>query len=173
MKKILAILFIGALILISCEKEYEPTKTATVEFSGKWWVHHNVEGSDLFGAGYGELNTYNTAANDGKEIWINDDYFWSYRIKCPVDLENLTFQSDTFISAYPDYPIKIVIQNGKIIKDGGTTLAGRTVDSIYYEVWFEDWPEVIDLYGLPFPYDTYFEVGGVAHTGFDDDDTTH
>lgn len=170
MKNIIVLFFLGIFIFTSCEKEYEPENTGTVDFAGQWWVHHNVMGTDLFGAGYGPLNTYNTAANDGKEIWIDDAYFWLYRVKCPVDVSSLTFSSpDTLYSVIEGYEIKITIKNGKIIKNGGTTVSGRTVDSIYYEVWFEDWPATIDYYGLGIPHDTPFEVGGVAHTGFEED----
>lgn len=164
----------GIILFTSCEKEYEIQKTSTVELAGEWWVHHNVDGGDLFGAGYHKIYTYNTAADDGKEIWISDEgHFWDYRVKCPVNADALTFESDTLLSVIADYEIKVVVKNGKILKGAGKTLSGRDVDSIYYEVWFEDWPATIDAYGLPYPHDTPFQVGGVAHTGFGEDDPTN
>lgn len=166
MKNIFLILIAGALVFASCEKEYEVVNTETVDLAGQWWLTFETSAGTY---SYYSGLTYNTAADDGSAIWVSDQGgFWDFKVKVPVQsLDDMTFGGDNLENQVDGYPIAINIRNGKVLKDAGTTISGRVVDSIYYEIWFEDAGD----YG--FGADEYFTVGGVAHTGFEEDDPTH
>lgn len=159
--------FAVLLVFLGCEKEYENGMSSTSDFDGDWQVQYDYDienfGPDAFGAGYVHNLTYNTAADDGAHIWLEDGgNFWDYKVQVPVDVNGLTFGSnDTLIDL--QYGIKVLVQNGKIIKDAAVMPSGLVVDSIYYEVWFED---IYDYYGIP---ELNLLVGGVRNTGFSED----
>ena len=169
MKKIfLYTLVIAAFTLaFGCQEDFEPGGTAVESMAGTWNVHydHSIYGVDAFGVGYTEVYTYNTSDNSSSEMWVSDlGNFWEYKVKVPVDMSALTFgTTDTLISAYEDYPIKVVVQNGKIIPNGANPPSGNPVDSIYFEVWFEDLADATGIVG-----DTLF-VSGYRYTGWEED----
>lgn len=144
MKKNILLIALIVLIFSSCDKkeDFVNEESLVVEMAGEWYVHydHPVYGLDPFGKGYKSLITYNTSADDGSEIWINDQgNFWEYQVKIPVDISALTFGSqDTAINAVDGYDIKVLVRNGKIIKDVSVRESGVIADSIYFELWFED-----------------------------------
>ncbi len=85
-----------AIMLSSCDKkeEFVNEESKVVEIAGEWYVHydHPVYGPDPFGAGYTSLITYNTSADDGQVMWINDQgNFWTYQVKIPVNLSDTYF----------------------------------------------------------------------------------
>ncbi len=156
MKKI--VLYTLGLLLItavSCTEEAEVWDSSAVDFAGEWWAEHSDDGH---GYGMGEIMTFNTAADNGKEIWLTDDAtFWDYKVKCPIDQKNLTFSGKDLINAVDGYDIKITITDGKILKKAARSKSGVVVDSIYYKIEFEDEPG------------TVFEVKGLRKTGFSED----
>lgn len=169
MKNILFITFIS-LILTACDlkEDFEIEKSQVVEVAGEWYVMYNHEtlGEDPFGAGFTSLMTYNTAADDGQEIWLTDNgNFWDYKVKIPVNLETMTFGSEnTVVSVVEDYTINVIINNGKIIKNASLQPSGVMMDSIYFEIWFEDLEDATET-----PNDKLL-VSGFRRSGFLEDE---
>jgi hypothetical protein len=169
MRKILISIIVLGLIFpfTSCEDDYEPGGTAVEEMSGKWTVvyDHSSYGADPFGVGKSQIYTYNTADNSTTEMWLFDDAnFWYYKVKVPINLENKTFgTSDTLVNNIDGYEIKVIVRNGKIIENGAVPPSGLPVDSIYFELWFED---LVDYTGIP--NDTLL-VSGYRYTGWPED----
>lgn len=156
MKKIL-LYTLGLLLfsVMSCTEEAEVWDSSTHDFDGDWWVEHSLDGH---GYGIATLQTYNTAANDGKEIWITDDgNFWDYKVKCPVNKTDLTFGGVDL--ANTAYASKVTIKDGKILKNAAHSPSGAVVDSIYYKVSFDD----DEAPGI------FYEVKGIMKTGFEED----
>lgn len=102
MKKIFlyAVVLVSSFFFItSCEKD-EIGGTATEEMAGQWYVQydHHLYGPDPFGVGSTALYTYNTASDNGGEIWLtDDDNFWEYKVRIPVNQETVTFGSGQII----------------------------------------------------------------------------
>jgi hypothetical protein len=170
MKRNILLLAFIAFILSSCDRkeEFVNEESAVVELAGEWYVHydHPVYGADPFAVGYTSLVTYNTAVDNGQEIWLNDEgNFWTYQVKIPADVSELTFGSqDTVINAIAGYDIKVLVRNGKIIKDASLRKSGAIADSIYFELWFEDLEGSTGI-----PSDTLI-VSGYRRTGFLEDE---
>lgn len=178
MKKQLYIIAILALIIgvSSCELLHDVNKpddpeteySSVYPISGEWYVeyNHNFYGHDPFGAGLTPLFTYNTVDDDGKNIWLTDEEnFWEYKVKIPCDVPSLAFGgSDTVTSTIAGYPIKVLVRNGKIMKNASLQPSGTMTDSIYFEVWFEDLHEATGIIG-----DTLI-VSGFRRTGFLEDE---
>ena len=174
-KKYILILFIAVMGLSSCEKLHDLNQpedpamkfSSTYPLSGEWWVKYYDDAATTndVGGGYYPLYTSNTAADDGKEIWIWDqNTFWYYRVKCPVNMTTKTFSGDTLISTatYGSgptlYDIWLNIGNGKVIVKGGLSSSKVVVDSIYLEIEFEDDPGTI------------YYAAGHRRTGFLEDE---
>lgn len=156
MKKI--VLYTLGLLLfsvMSCTEEAEVWDSSTLDFAGEWWAEHSIDGE---GYGMAGLLTFNTAANDGTEMWITDDgHFWDYKVKCPINKENLTFGGvDLQNEAYDS---KVTITDGKIMKNAARSTSGVVVDSIYYKISFDD----DEAPGI------FWEVKGIMKTGFAED----
>jgi len=165
----LLIIFI-VLTSLACDKkdDFINEESGVVELAGEWYVHydHPVYGADPFGVGYTSVITYNTSFDDGKEIWINDQgNFWAYQVKIPVNVTSLTFGSqDTVVNHIDGYDIKVLVRNGKIIKNASKRQSGAIADSIYYELWFED------LEGQTGIASDTLLVSGFRRTGFLEDE---
>lgn len=174
MKKTLYFILIAVVLsLTSCEKLHdwnqpkEPeTKNSSVYLlGGEWWVRYYIDGEVI--ADYSPLFTYNTAADDGKEMWISDGgNFWTFTVKSACNVKNISFGSaDTLISTADwegsPYDIGILISNGKVIKNGGFSASGVVTDSIYFEIRFEDDDS---------PYETVYQGAGTRKTGFLEDE---
>lgn len=166
----LIIIALFAMVVSSCDlkEDYEIEKSKVVEAAGQWFVLYNHEtfGEDPFGAGFTSLKTFNTSADDGTEIWLTDEgNFWDYKVKIPIDINNLTFGGeDTLTNAVTDYDIKVIVRNGKIIKNASVQPSGATTDSIYFEIWFEDLQDATEI-----PNDKLL-VSGFRRTGFLEDE---
>jgi hypothetical protein len=176
MKKIIYLLaLVMVLLASSCEKLHdwnqpkEPeTKFTSIEaLGGEWWVQYYFDNGDgtysNSGYGYFPLFTSNTAADDGKEMWISDaGSFWTYTIKCPVNVKSLTFEGDTLISTADLegslYDIWLNVTAGKVLKNAGLSPSGVVVDSIFVGIEFEDDPGTI------------YYAAGVRKTGFLEDE---
>lgn len=141
--------------------------SSTYPLSGEWWVQYYFDNGDgtytNSNYGYFPLYTYNTAADDGKEMWISDaGEFWTFTVKCPVSMQSLTFEGDTLISTADGggepYDIWLNISEGKVIKDGGRSPSGVVVDSIFVGIEFEDDEGFV------------YYAAGVRKTGFLEDE---
>ncbi len=62
------------------------------------------------------------------------------------------------------YDIKVLVRNGKVIKDVSLRPSGTIADSIYFELWFEDLEGETGIAG-----DTLI-VSGYRRTGFLEDE---
>lgn len=171
MKKNLIYLFSFALLfgLWGCEtEEPEIWMSSTSELDGNWMLRydHGTFGEDPFGNGFTEHYIYNTSANDGTGLWLEDHgTFWDYKVRIPVNVESLTFGGDAAVTnQIDDYDIQVKIRNGKIIKNAVTLPSTLVVDSIYYEIWFED------LEGATGIADDVLYVGGHRKSGFSEDE---
>jgi len=178
MKKLKNITFValvlGILSISSCTKMFEinqpkevPTEYSSISpMSGEWFVTYKFDNGsgvidDYYGVGHVQCYTYNTADESTSEMWVKDDDFWATTFKAPINLEAKTFSStDSLESSYDhgSYDIKVLVSNGKIITDGGTSPSGVTSDSIYFEIQYEDDPGVV------------YYVSGIRRTGFLDDE---
>ena len=169
MKKILFYSLMITLLAIfnSCSEDPEIWQSSTADFDGNWFVRYDSDTeADPFHAGFTTLFTYNTASDNGNEIWITDEAgFWDYKVTIPVNQGNMTFGSSSEVTSIVDgYGINVIIENGKIIKEAVKLPSGVIADSIYFEIWFEDltYPDGSPLAKL--------FVGGHRKTGFHEDD---
>lgn len=155
MKKIL-LYTLGLLLfsVMSCTEEAEVWDSSTLDHAGDWWVDHSL---GTTGYATATLQTFNTAADDGKEIWISytSTSPKTYKVKCPINKENLTFGGADLANTLKAY--KVTIQEGKIMKNAAHSPSGAVVDSIYYKVSFSDFPGNV------------YEVKGIMKTGFEED----
>lgn len=135
MKKIiLAMIAVVAMTFTSCQKD-DVEMMETVAMAGDWVMTFD-DGTEAWGCPHGL--TFNTAANVPDEIWVSDEgYFWSFQAKVKCDLNTLTFASDGWVQN-DMYDCKVRITNGKITPNGMTLPSGRIVDTISYDVEFDD-----------------------------------
>lgn len=135
MKKfIYAIFAIVAMAFTSCEKA-EVDMMETVAMAGDWVMEFS-NGEDSWEAPHGL--TFNTAANVATEMWVSDTGgFWDFQVKVKCDLNTLTFASVDWADNVA-YESKVRITNGKITKNGLTLPSGRVVDTIAYDIEFDD-----------------------------------
>lgn len=158
---------LGIAFLSSCEffhdvnKQDEPEieYSSTFPISGEWYVQfdHETLGEDPNGAGLVPLFTYNTAADDGRNIWLSDDgNFWDFKVKIECDVKSLSFGTADSV-ANVSYDVNVLLQNGKIIKNASLQPSGVYMDSIYFEVAFGD-------------EDGKFLVSGFRRSGFLEDE---
>lgn len=132
---------------VSCDPEESVPDDSGIlveDMTGSWYVQFLVDGEDVYDLGYQQINTYNTAVNDGNGIWIDDnEHTWVFKVKTPVNLSDLTFAGTGLYSNVGGYEVDVNITNGKIVKDDAKTPSGDTVDSIYFEAEFSDDPGTI------------------------------
>lgn len=164
MKRYLAYITILTSIVLytSCDvkEDYVEIDSKVVEAAGEWWVNYSTDGYE---SGYTKMLTFNTANDDGSEIWVSDEgNFWPFKVKCPVNIQNLTFAGTDLVSVAlwqgEPYDIKVSISNGKIIKKVSLQPSGFVADSIYFEIEFEDDPGTI------------YKAAGFRKTGFQEDE---
>jgi len=146
----------------SCQKKPDVGGTAAEKMANEWWVQlYAPDGSLYYPADYyGKIATYNTAANTGNELWLDDSEgnIWDFKIKVNADPNNLTFSATQAESVVDQYNIKIDVTDGKIIPNGGHSKTGVITDSIYMKIEFEDDPG------------TVYSIRGHARTKFAEDD---
>lgn len=142
----------------------------------QWWY-------DEFGKVY-EFRTFNTAANNTTEMWLEDASFWATQTKVNVDLANKTFEAPgtltqeanevetsagvyTVLSAYTNsgndiaYGCGVVIMGGKILKDAAHAPgSGMQTDSIVFYIKYND----------DYNENMYYRVSGYRKTGYTEDD---
>lgn len=143
--------------------------TSTKDMSGDWYVQTLLNGAVV--ADYAVISTYNTSANDGKEMWIDDHLFhvWGFKVKSPVTLSSLSFAGSNLASSVvkdvastpnviETYEVNVNITEGKITKNGATSTGGHKVDGISFKAEFSDDPGII------------YEIKGYKRTGFSEDE---
>lgn len=125
--------------LSSCDKDDEEVEnTSTYPVSGEWVVaYYEEENGQLVPQLEGlSIYTYNTAANNGTEMWVDDRRtFWEYKVKTPVNVAARTFSGNELQNV--TYDSKVRITDGKVLQ-GATKVHGVTADSIYFKVAFDD-----------------------------------
>ena len=148
--------------ITSCQKE-DIGGTATESLAGQWYVLANMvndDGSvieDPYGLGRFQILTYNTAANNPNEIWIDDKgNFWDFKVKGTGDINSLTFSAANAQNV--SYDCTVNITNGKIIKNGGTQNNGSPADLLMMDVEFSDDPGTI------------YHLEGVRYSGLVEND---
>lgn len=161
-KSIFALIF--AVTFVACDEggDPDPGGSNVQDMAGDWYVQFNDQGDEPSGDYY-LITTYNTAADDGKEIWIDDNKnIWWFKAKAPVQIEKLSFAGTDLASSVPDgdttYDIKISVANGKIVMGGAITDAGNPSDSISFDIEFEDDPGNV------------YSLVGYRRTGFLEDE---
>jgi hypothetical protein len=145
--------------MASCKTDdIDPGAAANNQLSGEWFVEYNHETEhDPFGVGYTRLLTSTTASQSANELIITDEEnFWEFRVKAQMNVASKSFGSADTLTDYI-HDIKVLVRNGKIVEDAVTTDAGVVADSIYFEVWFEDLGD-------------WLEVSGYRRTGFLEDE---
>lgn len=155
-----------AVVMCACEKD-DIGDTSTVNLAGEWMVtvdavdaSGNVVIEDPFGLGTVMMITYNTAADNGKELFVNDlESFWDFTVTVPCDVNALTFGSTTPTPNYAYDDCDVTLSNGKVVFGGTTSPSGSTVDSIEFTVSFSD-----DDYPAAYGY-TAYHVHGYRRTG--------
>ncbi len=196
MKKIvyMAASLLMMIAVSSCSKE-EVGGTATESMAGQWYVTVDAVdengnpidgGEDYFGIGARQfVYTYNTAANNASEIWLDDmglcnvaDMYgnaaypnYAIKTKITCDQSNLTFKG-TELENYADpavlragiveaMPVTI---DGKILKGAGRQNNGSPADSIVIFVQYKDDPW--------YPDDGYakYKISGIRYSGLAEND---
>ena len=153
----------GALLitgLMACEKEFEEETLPNYEMSGQWYVQTYFGTADPANVvlGYQEIVTSNTAKADGKELLIDDlGHIWPFKVKVGANSGSKTF-SGTGTNGSQGDTTSVTITNGVIRTDGGRSISGIKVDSIYMEAEFSDDPG-----------NTYI-FAGHYRTGFEEDE---
>lgn len=194
MKKIyFAIVALAALTLASCEKD-PVGGTAVQALAGQWVVH--VDGYDTKGdsvavpffnmeEGYTDgptflLLTYNNSNNDADKLYVNDmGNFWDFSVQAKCNLGDFTFGSKDSLEN-ESYESKVIITNGKIVKNGAKSPSGAPVDYIQFDINFSDddlyeifgpgyedyagisWGALYGMYGMGFDV---FRISGYRYTG--------
>ncbi len=145
---------------VACDEvgDTDPGGTSVEAMAGDWYVQTLVDGEVV--ADYALISTYNTSANDGKEMWIDDHgHVWDFKVKSPVTTSSLSFAGSNLASSVDGYNINVNITEGKITKNGATSTGGHTVDGISFKATFSDDPDALT-----------YEVKGYRRTGFIEDE---
>lgn len=144
------------------ETDIEPGGTNVEKMAGKWEVTvdavddaGNILYEDPYGRGTLIMYTYNTAANNNTEMWLDDDMsFWAFKMKV-----NVNYAARTFECASKDYDAagtgQATVANGKVLVGAAKNLHGMPNDSIVFDIVFSD-----DTYNLK------YRISGQRYTGF-------
>jgi len=137
-------------------EDYKTEYTSVGEMlAGEWYVTYTLDG--VTKATNSKISTYNTAADNGTQMWITDhDNYYGLKAVTNCDVKTNTFSVENADELI--YGVKVDIRNGKVIPGAGTTAAGNVTDSIYLEVEFSDSPGSVYI------------LSGVRRTGFLEDE---
>ncbi|MDT0643760.1 lipid-binding protein [Zunongwangia sp. F363] len=163
--KFLLLLFIG-IALVSCDAggDPDPGETEVVELAGDWYVQLLIDGEDVHNLGYNLISTYNTAEDNGEEMWVDDHELWPMKVSTPVNVQELTFSGSSLNNLYSyedDGEVispEVDITNGKVLIGAATTTGGNITDSIHMNLQFADNPGTI------------YTLAGYRRTGFLEDE---
>ncbi|MNQ17944.1 Lipid-binding putative hydrolase [compost metagenome] len=146
---------------VACDEvgDTDPGGTSTESMAGDWYVQTLVNGVVVHD--YALISTYNTAANDGKEFWIDDHgNVWDFKVKSPVTVGTLSFAGSNLASSVDGYDVNVTITEGKVTKNDTKTSGGNTSDGISFKAVFSDDPDA----------GTVYEIKGYKRTGFKEDE---
>ncbi|MDQ6529529.1 lipid-binding protein [Flavobacterium sp. LHD-85] len=146
---------------VACDEvgDTDPGGTSTESMAGDWYVQTLVNGVVVHD--YALISTYNTAANDGKEFWIDDHgNVWDFKVKSPATVSSLSFAGSNLASSVDGYDVTVNITDGKVTKNDTKSSGGHTVDGISFKATFSD----DDNPG------TVYEIKGYKRTGFPEDE---
>lgn len=160
-----------ALLTAACGKD-EPGATATEQLAGQWYVTAaalDEQGSvakEYTSLGHFLILTYNTAANSGSEIWVDDrGKFWNFKVKASAAA--LTFATG---GAAPNaalnrdgtpYECQVRVEEGRILPGAATTPHHTPADSVVMYVSFSDDSPA---------FGTRYRLAGYRYTGLTADD---
>lgn len=161
----IALVSLFAVAVASCEKD-EIGQTSTEAVAGEWVVlvdyiapDGEVE-ADIAG---GEILTYNTNADNGREMYIDDFGYYGTLIgikgKIACDPASQTFGSPVMVENLYNPDMSFMVRDGKIVNGGAVSSLGHVSDAISFYVELEG-----DAEG-----ECYF-FHGYRRTGFDGDD---
>ncbi len=156
MKNYIVYFILTVVLFASCDEkeDFEQTNSSVMEISGEWWVDYSGGGDH---SGLTKLIISNTSVDNGNEIWISDeDNFWEYKVKCPVDINQLTFSGSDLANI--QYDVLIQINGGKMLKNSAKSTSGLVTDSLYFEIEFADDPGTI------------YQASGWRKTGYLEDE---
>lgn len=144
----------------ACEK-FEAGGTATENLAGNWTCSIYQQKADVWTAfKEAEFMTYNTSANRGTEMWLDDnENFWKTKCKIDCNNSNATFgkEGTEYVDIYTE--VKQKIWGGKITKNGAVAPGTKSVcDKIEFYISFAD-----DDAGI------YYYVVGYRLTGYPED----
>lgn len=174
MKRILYIAMMTVLAA-SCSKD-EIGGTSTESLAGEWTVTATAvddEGNTVLTdsqveqtLGYArfKLNTYNTAANDGKQIWVDDmGNFKTFKVRTDCDPAAQTFSTAGAVENILG-EASVTITDGRVIYGVARNPHGTAADSIVFYATFSG-----DADALQHGFAKY-RISGYRYTGFYEDD---
>ncbi len=157
MKKYLIYIFVMlGIVLTSCDEkeDYEQINSQVVDAAGEWWIKFSADGAE---GPFVKVLTYNTSADVATEMWISDGGNWKdVLVKCPVDINNLTFSGSNLDNNNSDDVI--TVSNGQITLNGATSTTGVVTDAISFQIQFSSEPGVT------------YQASGHRKTGFLEDE---
>lgn len=138
--------------------------TSTVKLAGEWMVTVDViVGDEIYedGFGLGQMLwiTYNTNADNGTELWLDDlGSFWETKVKLPCDINSLTFGSENPVpNDY--YECDVTVWDGKVTYGAALTPSGMPADKFECYITYSDDEDAFTYY-----------VHGYRRTGFEADE---
>lgn len=165
-----------AMFLSSCHEEVDNWDSATLDYSGRYVIKLlSEDGQDVYWDYDGtEIQIYNTAANVGNEIWM-DDFGVLFPLKSKFFLKGTPDSFSSVQSAYDqltdnlycyelpeDMPVaegesvteerwylRAAIYDGKITKSGFTTKGGNRTDAISFRIKLYSGTATFTSYTLP------------------------
>lgn len=152
-------MLLAVAVFSACSKEDIPM-TSTVDLAGEWMVTVDVVENgeviaDPYGMGQLMIITYNTNADNGKEMWLDDlGNFWGTKVKIPCNVGDRTFGSSTPVDNHDHDPITVTVTSGKVIPNGTLTPSKMPADAIEFHIEYSDDPG------------TDYYVHGYRRTGF-------
>ena len=152
--------FLTLTVFFSCDvvEDYDAGATKVVDMTGDWYVKTFNGDSEVFD--YKLISTYNTASDDGKQLWVDDkEHIWDFKVKANVNISNLTFAGENLDSKVGDYEITVNIINGRITKGEIITEGGNPTDGISFDIQFSDDDE-----------NKTYSIRGYKRTGFAEDE---
>lgn len=161
------------LVVTSCSKD-EMGGTASESMAGQWYV--SVDGvdengevidgfEDFFYDGRQMILTYNTAANDGKELYVDDlNAIWEFKVRTQANVANGTFATEGAVANETYDGCDVTITGGKILPKAGRQNNGSPADSIVFWITFSD-----DTYTARYGHSGY-RVSGIRYSGLAEND---
>ena len=176
MKKFVYIIcsLLAGVVFTSCEKD-EIGGTATESMAGDWYVIVDCidENGDVaiedFNDGRFHVFTYNSADNTANKLFVDDQLnLLGMKALTICDQNNMTFATpDTVdnVTSHSQYVSdRVIVTDGKIIKNKGHQNNGSLTDSISFYFEYTE-----DAYAAAYNYKKY-HVHGIRYSGLVEND---